>query len=71
MLCTKSLFVRAGGALALSLLLGPLCIQAQQALLGNITGTVTDATGASVSGAKVVAHSAGTNLEVSAATNDS
>lgn len=69
--CTKSLFVRAGGALALSLLLGPLCIQAQQALLGNITGTVTDATGASVSGAKVVAHSAGTNLEVSAVTNDS
>ncbi len=45
---------------------GPGALFAQQALLGNIVGTVTDSSGAQVPGAKIVAHNIGTNLEQTA-----
>lgn len=53
------------------LLLGVLAglSNAQQALLGNITGTVRDISGGVVVGAKVTAHNIGTGLEQSATTD--
>ncbi len=46
----------------------PARVLAQQSLLGAITGTVTDASGAAVMGAKVTAHNVATNFEQTATT---
>ena len=48
------------------------CVSAfGQTITGNITGTVTDATGAVMAGAKVTATNTETNVAVSATTNSS
>ncbi|MDQ2833718.1 MAG: TonB-dependent receptor [Acidobacteriota bacterium] len=57
-----------GIALALALLLGAPALRAQT-VTGNITGTVTDSSGATVSGAKAVAHNLDTGVDSPAVTN--